>query len=1046
MPTNARLLSFLFVLASTSAPVIQAQAEDPDAERHLLWQIGVADDDYGELALAPDGYARFGEDAFFVVGESDPARDWPYVHPGPADHWAGARTHAFSVFFGLESVGEGPCRLIVDLVNTHDRTPPMLSIAVNDWRARHATPAGGPDASIYGDSTAGKEHVFSIDVPPEAFRVGLNELRIENATGSWMLYDWLGFEAPESVRPAPPRATRLRSARVEPWLVRHEGKPKQAVTVELLHIGTPARIVVEATDAERVEREVRSGASSVLLHFAPPETETLTSIVLREGERVVDSRDVLRRPAREGEPADWVDPLLGTATSRWMLYPGPSMPFSMVKLSPDNQRQCWKAGYEYTIENIAGISHLHSWTMGGLLTMPTTGELKIAPGPENDPDAGYRSRFRHDLESASCGYYSVMLDDYGVRAELTSTTRAGFQRYTFPPAKEARILFDLLTPTEYGYDVLDAHVRKVSDTAIEGWVKERGRGWAPYQEFTLHFVARLDRPFASMGSWIGEEIRRDVEELSGADDVGVFLELDMEDGGAVRLQTGISLVSVEQARLNLDTEMKPFGWDFDAVREHQRDVWNELLGKVEVEGGRPVDHGRFYTNLYRSYCSRTIWSDVNGAYVDMNEEVQRLDDPESPVYGCDAFWNTFWNLNQLWVLVTPDVASKWVRSLLEIDERGGWLPKGPTGIEYSSIMVASHEIALIVAAWQAGIRDFDLAHAWRAMKHVQTEPGRPHEGGGHVGNRQLAPYLEHGYVPVEDGPVSNTLEYAYDDWCVAQMAKALGLEEDHRAFLERAAYYRNVFDPTVGYSRERHRDGKWVEDFSPFRGNGFVEGNPWQFTWFAPHDVRGVIDLMGIAEFVRRLNQGLEDSVDNDFNATGDRMAAFPINHGNQPNMQSAYLFNHAGVPWLTQKWAREIMERYYGAGPIDGWPGDEDQGQMGAWFAMSAMGLFQMDGGCMVDPIYELGSPLFDRVVIHLDPRYYPGETFVIEAKNNSPENVYVQAAVLDGVALTKPWFRQSRLVDGGTLVLRMGPEPNPEWGAGLENAPPSMSTPDGE
>ena len=688
------------------------------------------------------------------------------------------------------------------------------------------------------------------------------------------------------------------------------------------------------------------------------------------------------------EPVDWVDPMLGTASSRWMLYPGPSMPFSMVKLSPDNQKQSWKAGYEYTIENIAGFSHIHSWTMAGLLTMPITGKLQIVPGPENDPDKGYRSKFSHDTEVASPGYYAVTLEDYNIRAELTSTTRAGFQRYTFPEANEAYILFNLKFPTEYGFDVLDACIEKVSDTEIQGYSKQQAGRYAKWNEYTVHFVVKFSKPFDSFGGWKGETIHQAVNRVAGKGDIGAFVNYSTSKSEVIKIKTGISLVSIDQARLNLETETSQFGWDFDAVRNHARKTWNDLLTKIEVEGGSETDRLKFYTNLYRSYCARTIWSDVNGKYVDMYENVQQLQDPDSPVYGCDAFWNTFWNLNQLWTLVTPDIANKWVKSLLEIYDRGGWLAKGPTGIEYSSIMVASHEIALIVSAYQKGIRNFDVEKAYEAMKHIQTTPGQPHEGGGYVGNHQLKSYMELGYVPVENGPVSNTLEYAYDDWCVAQMARALGKKADAEYFEKRATNYKNVFDPSVGYMRQKHRDGSWVKDFSPFSGKGFVEGNSWQYTWFVPQDVKGLLNLLGRDEFNKRLENGFEKSRKSNFNATNDRFADFPINHGNQPNMQAAWLFNFSEAPWLTQKWVREILDLYYGTGPINGYPGDEDQGQMGAWYVMSAMGLFEMDGGAAVEPTYEISGTIFDKITIHLDNRYYPGGTFIIEAKNNSEKN----------------------------------------------------------
>lgn len=296
-------------------------------------------------------------------------------------------------------------------------------------------------------------------------------------------------------------------------------------------------------------------------------------------------------------------------------------------------------------------------------------------------------------------------------------------------------------------------------------------------------------------------------------------------------------------------------------------------------------------------------------------------------------------------------------------------------------------------------------------------------------------------MPVENGPVSNTLEYAYDDWCVAQMALALGKKNDAEYFEKRAANYKNVFDPSVGYARQKHRDGSWAKDFSPFSGKGFVEGNSWQFTWFVPHDVKGLLNLLGRDEFNKRLEEGFEKSRVSNFNATNDRFADFPINHGNQPNMQAAWLFNFSGAPWLTQKWVREILDCYYGTGPINGYPGDEDQGQMGAWYVMSSMGLFEMDGGASVEPTYEISGPIFDKITIHLDDKYYQGGTFVIEAKNNSNQNNYIQSATLDGKPLNKPWFYHRELVDGGKLVLQMGSKPNKQWGNTPEAAPPSMT-----
>ena len=761
-------------------------------------------------------------------------------------------------------------------------------------------------------------------------------------------------------------------------------------------------------------------------------------------------------PVNGQEPVDYVDPILGSQDSRWIMFPGPTMPFGMVKLSPDNQELGWKAGYDYAIDNIAGFSHLHSWTMAGILTVPTTGPLKIKPGTEKNPERGYRSKFKHENEHAEVGYYSVLLDDYNVKAELTTTTRTGFQRYTYPKTDTARILIDLLIPSEYGFEIFYTQIKKVSDREIEGISYQQSLRKANYNEYTLHFVMRFDKPFRSLNGWVKEEVFRNVDQVSsgfGHKDVGVFVEFETDEGEEIMVQTGVSLVSVEQARLNLKTELDKYDWNFELVRNDAKSAWNEILSTIKVEGGSKENMIKFYTNMYRAYAGRTIWSDVNGKYVDMYEKVQQLPDPESPVYGSDGFWITFWNLNQLWALATPDITNKWVNSFLEISDKGGWLPKGPTGIEYSAIMVASHQNSFITGAYQKGIRNYDVNKAYNAIYKLQTTQGQAHDAGGYVGNRHLDAYTKYGFVPDETGPASNTLAYAYDDWTLGQFAKALGKNKDYKHFTKRSFYYENHFDPEVGFMRRRYKDSTWVENFQPFGdvawlGSGWVEGNAWQYTFFVPHDVNGLINLIGRDEFNKRLEEGFRTSQPHHFNSEHlgsnslDGMGVLPINHGNQPNMQAAYLFNYSGKPWLTQKWTSEIMEKYYGTGPESGWLGDEDQGQMGAWFVMSAIGLFQMDGGASVKPVYEIGSPKFEKITIHLDEKYYPGGTFIIEAKSASDKNIYVQSAKFNGKELNKPWFYHSELIKGGKLTLKMGSKPNMEWGSKPEDAPPSLST----
>jgi predicted alpha-1,2-mannosidase len=749
--------------------------------------------------------------------------------------------------------------------------------------------------------------------------------------------------------------------------------------------------------------------------------------------------------AQVKQPVDYADPLLGTSESRWMLNPAATMPFGMVQLGPDNQGDVWKSGYEYTLNNVGGFSHIHSWTMVGLSVMPTVGVLQTERGAADAPTTGwttgYRSRIYKETEKASPGYYGVKLMNGDITTEMTTTNRAGFFKFTYPNEEDAHILLDLNIPGEAVTNILDARFTKVSDNEIEGYSHQK---WS-WNEYTVHFVIRFNKPIEGFGGWVGSKTSKNVTEVAGRGKVGAYADFKTKKGEVIQMQTAISLVSINGARLNLETEMNPFKWNFEAARANARNTWNNLLGKIKVEGSTEVNKKKFYTNLYRSYVARTTWSDVDGKYVDPNEVIRQVD-PKTPILGSDAFWNTFWNLNQLWTLVNPDIASKWSRSFLEIYKSGGWLPKGPAGIEYSGIMEASHEISLIVSSYQKGIRDFDVPTAFEAMIHQQTTPGVKTPENGFAGNRYYESYLKLGYVPNEEGQVSNTLEYAYDDWCVAQFAKALGKTSEYNMFMKRAGNYKNVWDPAVKYVRMKNRDGSWVKDWSPycctnFSGPGYLEGNGWQYSFFNPHDVQGILNLMGKDEFNNRLNEGFEKSVKFNFNAPADMYDLVPINHGNQPNMQAAWLFNYSGKPWLTQKWTREIMNRYYGSTPYHGWLGDEDEGQMGAWYVMAAMGLFETDGGASTKPFYEIGGPIFNKITITLDNHYYKGKSFTIEAKNTSDANRYIQSATFNGNPLNKPWIYHTDVVNGGKLVLVMGPTPNKNWGIRPEDAPPSMS-----
>jgi len=365
-------------------------------------------------------------------------------------------------------------------------------------------------------------------------------------------------------------------------------------------------------------------------------------------------------------------------------------------------------------------------------------------------------------------------------------------------------------------------------------------------------------------------------------------------------------------------------------------------------------------------------------------------------------------------------------------DAGGWLAKGPAGMEYIPVMVAEHEIPLIVGAHQMGINGFDAEKAFEAVKKMQTTPGQV-VGGGFAGNRDLESYLKHKYVPFDKGRFSNSLEYSFDDWTVGQFAKALGKEKDFETFNKRGYYWKNVIDTKTGYARMKDAKGKWLADFDPYKSGAnhhYVEGNAWQLTFFVPQDVPALAEAIGKDRFIERLDWGFTESDKTRFNGKNDQYWNYPVIQGNQQSMHFAFLFNWVGKPWLTQKWSRAIIDRYYGYGLANAYLGDEDQGQMSAWFIMTSLGLFQTDGGCRVEPIYEIGSPMYEKITIDLGEQFGRGKTFTIEAKNTSRKNVYVQSAMLNGAVLNNFQFPAKELLKGGSLVLEMGAEPNTDWG----------------
>ncbi len=754
------------------------------------------------------------------------------------------------------------------------------------------------------------------------------------------------------------------------------------------------------------------------------------------------------------DPADEINLFTGTSNSRWMLFPGPTLPFGLVKLSPDNQANVWNGGYEYTVDSISGFSHLHAMSLSGVSLMPVTGNLhpenriyRVFPGSPDGPfgkmwTAGYRSRIRKEDEKASVGYYGVQLLDFDVKAELTATLRCGMLRLTYPQTDEAHLLMDFAFPTEEQNQIREVSVRQTGPAELSGFVRQSNQ-YAP--DYTVYFVIQLDKAIGSLDGWRRAEpvarmygdwstpvtYEKNIREFHGQDRCGLVLNFRTAAHEVMKVRTGISLVSVEGARMNLEEEMKPFGWDFDAVVRNARNAWNPILNRIEVSGGSEADRQMFYTCLYRSYSAKSMINDADGAYLDACQRRRKLTPPTDAMYSSDGLWGAQWTLFPLWTLISPKLASSWIHFYLQAFDNGGWIPEAPVNGGYSPIMGSQHHNALIVSAYQKGIRDWDAQKAFAAIRHDLTTPGQPYACGGYAGNRHLQAYSDYGYVPDESGAASNTMEYAYDDWVAAQLASALGKEEDYRFFLKRSQNYRNQIDPQTHWARRRHKDGTWVTPFDllhfgtegGWNGPGFMEGTPWIYTWFVPHDPGGLIQMMGRDEFNRRLEEGFAKGY---------------VDLSNEPNLQAPFLFNYSGKPWLTQKYTRQVMSELYDTSPLSGWIGEEDEGQLSAVYVMMAMGLFEMDGGCASRPYYDLSSPLFNRITIHLDPDYYGGKTFTVEARNNSRDNIYIQSARLNGKPLERAWIYHSELIAGGKLELEMGPAPNLQWASQLENRPP--------
>jgi len=711
----------------------------------------------------------------------------------------------------------------------------------------------------------------------------------------------------------------------------------------------------------------------------------------------------------------YVNPFIGTGIYSYRgaerninCYPGTVVPFGMVQLSPDTGNNV--AGYFYEDSNIEGFSHTHlsgcgDYGLGNILTMATTGDVKTT-------EIEYKSSFSHDLEVAYPGYYMVMLEDYNIKAELTVTARCGFQRYTFPDSDNAHILIDV-THTLEDDEPIDAFVEIVDNNAITGYVtipEPFTNGKKPYTTF---FTAKFSKPFSSYGTWKDKILYYGSDSGSG-DDIGAYVNFSTYENEIIKVKVGISYVSEEQAYLNLENEIT--NWDFDFVKNNARDAWNNRLNVINVEGGTNDQKVIFYTALYHSFLMPHIFSDVNGRYIGFDDKIHIAENYTE--YATFSLWDTFRSEHPLLVLLQPERQNDMIKSLIDQYKYGGWFPKWPFLNRYTNCMIGDHATSVIVDSYLKGVNNFDVSTAYEGMRKSAMElPPDSHDYEGRTG---LPYYKKLGYIPYNKDleSVSKTLENAYDDWCLAQIAKALGKDDDYELFMKRSNYYKNLFDPFTKFMRGRHSIGFRKILFIPSIWHDFTEGNSWMYTWFVPHDIEGLIDLMGKKRFIRRL--------DYFFNKFAHPILFAPFSHywhGNEQANHAPYLYNYAGKPWKTQDLVRKIMDELYGTG-IDGIPGNEDCGQLSAWYIFSAMGFYPV---CPGNTTYQIGSPIFNKVTIHLSDQYYNGNDFVILANNVSAENKYIQSATLNGESLNRLWINHSEIVNGGVLILETGDNPSP-------------------
>ncbi len=757
---------------------------------------------------------------------------------------------------------------------------------------------------------------------------------------------------------------------------------------------------------------------------------------------------VLGAYAADDSPASYVNPFIGASTDvskagahhgLGKTFPGATTPYGMVQVSPntvtggDNG-----SGYSYEHTTVEGFALTQmsgvGWfgELGNFLVMPTTGKLKTVAGLEDGSVKGYRSRYDKESETARAGYYSTLLTDYGIKAETSATTHCGVMRFTFPQNELSRIQIDLAR--RVGGSSERQMVEVVDENTFRGWIKctPEGGGWGNGRggvKYTLHFYAQFDKPMKNYGFYSADipgdwerkkddvvsvpyltrvseaEVVRGETSLEG-NHLGFFTEFASKRGEQVTLKVGISFVDAQGAENNFRAEV--LGKDFDQVRTLAFQTWNDELGRIRIEGGTKDQKTIFYTSLYHTMIDPRIYTDVDGRYVGGDFAIHHTGGQftKRTVF---SGWDVFRSQFPLQTIINPQLVSDQLNSLITMAEQSGreYYERWEIFNSYSGCMLGNPALSVLADAYAKGICTYDAQKAFRYGVNTSMR----------FGNDAL------GYSADPRTGISLTLEYAYFDWCLGEFAAALGKDKQAEAFMKKGQAYRNTFDPQVGWFRPRNPDGTWVAWPKLGRlkeGYGSKESNPYQQGWFVPHDVPGMVELMGgrekvLADLTEFFDKTPEDMLWNAY-----------YNHANEPVHQVPFLFNLLGTPWDTQKWTRHICQRGY-ANRVEGIVGNEDAGQMSAWYILASSGIHP---SCPGNTRMEITSPVFDRVEFTLDKRYAKGGQFTVLAHDNAPGNVYIQRALLDGKPYGKCWLDFSDIAAGKTLELFMGDKPNKEWG----------------